>query len=83
MAQYDPNKKYQWSNDDKITISGRDFGLFLNAFRTILSSNQPLPVQTVILADKANSAIESIMIEYVEKDVIKEVVERPKMEVKK
>jgi len=80
MAKYDPNKKYQWSNDDQITISGRDFGLFLNAFRSILNTEE---AARILLANEANKAIEDIIAEYVEKDIIKEVDDRPKMEVKK
>lgn len=80
MAKYDSNKRYTWNNDDQITISGRNFGLFLNAFRSILNTEE---AAKILLANEANKAIESIIAEYVEKDVIKEVVERPKMEVKK
>jgi hypothetical protein len=82
---YDPNKRYTWSNSDQFTISGRDFGLFLNTFRAILSNDNPLPVNVVILADKANEAIEALMAEYVEKGVIIEASEEkvPEMKVKK
>jgi hypothetical protein len=80
MAKYYPNKKYTWSNDDQITISGRDFGLFLNAFRSILNTEE---AARILLANEANKAIEDIIAEYVEKDIIKEVDDRPKMEVKK
>lgn len=80
MAKYDPNKKYTWNNDEQITISGRDFGLFLNAFRTILNTEE---AAKVLLANEANKAIESIIAEYVEKDVIKEVKEDSQMKIKK
>lgn len=80
MAKYDQKKQYTWSNDDKITISGRDFGLFLNAFRTILNTEE---AAKILLANEANKAIEAIIAEYVEKDIIKEATERPKMEIKK
>ena len=83
MANYNPEKHYSWSNDDRIEISGRDFGLFLNTFRAILSNEHPLPVPVVILADKSNEALEGIMAEYVEKGIIKEVEEEPKMKVQK
>jgi hypothetical protein len=72
MASYDASKKYQWSNEDVFQISGRDLGLFLNTFRSILNTEEAARIMLVM---KAADSIESIMAEYVEKDVIKEVVE--------
>ena len=82
MAKYDRSKKYSWSNEDQITISGRDFGFLLNTVRSILNTEQ---AAQILLADRANDVIEGIMAEYVEKDVIKEVSEEeaPKMKIKK
>ncbi len=82
MAKYDRSKKYSWSNEDQITISGRDFGFLLNTIRSILNTEQ---AAQILLADRANDVIEGIMAEYVEKDVIKEVTEEeaPKMKIKK
>lgn len=80
MAKYDPSKRYTWDNDEKITISGRDFGLMLNAFRTILNTEE---AARILLASEANRAIENVIAEYVEKDVIKEAKEESKMKVKK
>lgn len=82
MAKYDRSKKYSWSNEDQITISGRDFGFLLNTIRSILNTEQ---AAQILLADRANDVIEGIMAEYVEKDVIKEVTneEAPKMKIKK
>jgi hypothetical protein len=70
MAKYDHNKKYTWSNDEKFEITGRDLGLFLNTCRAVLSHDMATPI---LLADRANEAVEKIMAEYVEKDIIKEV----------
>jgi hypothetical protein len=72
MANYDASKKYQWSNEDVFQISGRDLGLFLNTFRAILNTEEAARIMLVM---KAADSIESIMAEYVEKDVIKEVAE--------
>jgi hypothetical protein len=72
MASYDPSKKYSWNNEDRIEISGRDFGLFLNTFRSILNTEE---AARIMLTMKAADAIESIMAEYVEKNVIKEISE--------
>lgn len=69
MATYDPNKKYTWSPEDKIEITGREFGLLLNSFRAILSTEQ---AQQVLLADRANSAVEAILARAVEADIVKE-----------
>jgi len=82
MAKYDRSKKYSWSNEDQITISGRDFGFLLNTIRSILNTEQ---AAQILLADRANDVIEGIMAEYVEKGVIKEVTEEeaPKMKIKK
>ena len=80
MAKYDPNKKWQWSNEDKFEISGHDFGLFLNTLRSILSTEE---ARKILLAERASESIEKIMAEYVERGVIKEVVEQAKMEVKR
>lgn len=86
MADYNPNKRYTWLNTEKFEISGTDLNLFLHTIRSILSTEE---AGRILLADRANDAIERIMAEYVEKDVIKEVVEdksspsSPKLEVLK
>jgi hypothetical protein len=72
MAKYDPSKKYSWSNEDRIEISGRDLGLFLNTFRAILNTEEAARIMLVM---KAADSIESIMAEYVDKNVIKEISE--------
>jgi hypothetical protein len=72
MAQYDPSKKYTWTPEDTFTLSGAEFGLFLNTVRAYLSSEEASRFQLMI---QANQVIESIMIKGVEADIIKEVVE--------
>lgn len=72
MAKYDPSKKYTWTPEDKFTLSGAEFGLFLNTVRAYLSSEEASRFQLMI---QANQVIEKIMIEGVEADIIKEVVE--------
>jgi hypothetical protein len=79
MAQYDPAKRYTWTPEDTFTISGQDFGLFLNTVRSYLSSEEAARFQLMI---KANEVIEKLMIAGVESDMIKEVTEEaPTMEV--
>jgi hypothetical protein len=70
MAQYDPAKRYTWTPEDTFTISGQDFGLFLNTVRSYLSSEEAARFQLMM---KANEVIEKLMIAGVEADIIKEV----------
>jgi hypothetical protein len=72
MAQYDPAKKYTWTPEDSFTLTGAQFGLFLNTVRAYLSSEEAARFQLMI---QANEVIEKLMIEGVESDVIKEVIE--------
>lgn len=77
MAKYDPSKRYTWTPEDKFTLSGAEFGLFLNTVRAYLSSEEASRFQLMI---QANQVIEKIMIEGVEADIIKEVVEESSKE---
>jgi CO dehydrogenase/acetyl-CoA synthase gamma subunit (corrinoid Fe-S protein) len=77
MAQYDPAKRYTWTPEDTFTISGQDFGLFLNTVRSYLSSEEAARFQLMI---KTNEVIERIMVSGVEADIIKEVVEEAPIE---
>jgi hypothetical protein len=79
MAQYDANKKYTWTPEDTFTLTGQEFGLFLNTVRAYLSSEEAARFQLML---QANQVIEKLMIEAVEADVIKEVTEEaPTMEI--
>lgn len=69
MATYDPNKRYTWTPNDQFTLSGAEFGLILNALRAILSSEE---AGKILLANKANEAIERTLAAAVEADVVKE-----------
>ena len=71
MAKYDPSKRYTWTPEDKFTLSGAEFGLFLNTVRAYLSSEEAARFQLMV---QANEVVERIMIEGVEADIIKEVV---------
>ena len=74
MATYDPAKKYTWTPEDTFTMSGQDFGLILNTVRSYLSSEEAARFQLMI---QTNEVIEKLMIQGVEADIIKEVVEAP------
>lgn len=69
MAQYDQNKKYTWTPEDQFVLSGAEFGLLLNSFRAILSTEQ---AQQVLLASRANEVVETILARAVENGVVKE-----------
>jgi hypothetical protein len=72
MATYDPAKKYTWTPEDSFTLTGAQFGLFLNTVRAYLSSEEAARFQLMI---QANEVVEKLMIEGVESDVIKEAIE--------
>lgn len=65
---YDPSKRYVWSPDEKIEITGQEFAMMLNAVRGVLN----LPEAPVILmASKANDIMDKVMERYVSAGVIK------------
>ena len=72
MAQYDPNKKWTWTPEDKFELSGKDFGLILNTFRAILSKPES---QEILLAQQSSNVLESVLAASVEAGVAKEVIE--------
>jgi hypothetical protein len=82
MATYNPSSRYTWTPEDTFTLTGQQFGLFLNTVRAYLSSEEAARFQLMM---QANQAIEELMIKGVESDIIKEVEEPqvPTMEVVK
>ena len=77
MADYNPNSRYTWGPEDTFTLTGAQFGLFLNTVRAYLSSEEAARFQLMI---QANQVIEELMTKGVESDVIKEVIEEQKPE---
>lgn len=69
MATYDATKRYSWNPDDKFELTGHEFGLILNTFRTILNTEE---ASRILLAAKANDAIEGVMARSVEIGIVKE-----------
>ena len=55
---YDPTKRYTWSPDEKIEMTGSEFALMLNAVRSVLNLPE---AKAIILAHQANNVIESLM----------------------
>lgn len=82
MATYNPSSRYTWTPEDTFTLTGQQFGLFLNTVRAYLSSEEAARFQLMM---QANEVIEKLMIAGVESDMIKEVEQpaAPEMEVVK
>ena len=72
MATYNPSSRYTWTPEDTFTLTGAEFGLFLNTVRAYLSSEEAARFQLMM---QANQVIEKVMVSGVEADIIKEVVE--------
>lgn len=65
---YDPTKRYTWSPEEKIEISGQEFAAMLNAIRSVLNLPE---ASAIILADRANNLIDNVMIRNIEEGKIK------------
>ena len=77
MASYNPSSKYTWTPEDTFTLTGAEFGLFLNTVRAYLSSEEAARFQLMM---QANQVIEKVMVSGVEADIIKEVKEEAPIE---
>lgn len=75
MATYDPSKRYTWTPNDKFEFTGAEFGLILNAFRSVLNTEE---AGRILLVNEANQAVERALAKAVEADVVKEAEETPK-----
>jgi hypothetical protein len=71
MAEYNPNSKYTWTPEDRFELTGQEFGLILNTVRAYMGSEEAAKFQ---LMSQTNQVIERVMKQYVEADVIKEVI---------
>jgi len=69
MATYDPAKSYSWQPEDKFEISGRDFGIILNTFRAVLSTEEAKKIQ---MTAQASLVMEGILANAVEANIAKE-----------
>jgi hypothetical protein len=65
---YDPTKRYSWSPDEKIELTGQEFAMVLNAVRSVLNLPE---APAILLADKANMILDGIMAKNVEAGIIK------------
>jgi hypothetical protein len=71
---YDPNKKYTWTPDDAFVLSGGEFGVILNTLRNILNTPE---AAKILLANQANTIIESTLQRMVENGSVKEFIQPP------
>lgn len=69
---FDPAKKYTWANNAEFKINGAEFGMLLNALRSITSTKE---AQIIIMADKAADVVEGLLAKNVETGVVVEVEE--------
>jgi hypothetical protein len=65
---YDPSKPYVWAPDEQFVLTGQEFAAMLNAIRGILNLPE---APAILLADKANTAMDSIMAKSLEAGKIK------------
>jgi hypothetical protein len=72
---FDPTKKYIWNKDDKFELSGTEFGVILNAFRAMLSTQE---AQAMFQAAQASDLVEHVLARAVEAGVAKEADAAPK-----
>ncbi len=74
MSTYDPNKSYSWKPTDKFEISGQDFGMLLQAVKTVLSTEE---AAKVALFQQIGRALDASLISAVESGAIKETPLEP------
>lgn len=66
---FDPQKDYSWKMEDRFEMSGKEFGLMLNAFRAILSTEK---AQEILLVNEANKQADAILRRGYELGIVKE-----------
>jgi len=71
---YDPKKIYSWTPEDTFEMTGEQFGIVLNAIRSILATPE---AARILMLDKANNAIEAMMANAVEQGIVKEAEQPP------
>lgn len=73
--KFDPVKKYNWDPEAQFILNGRDFGLILNTFRLVLTSQQS---QLLNMVDQAASRMDLALMRAVEEGIAREVPEPQK-----
>lgn len=72
---YERGKKYTWDSNIKFELSGKEFGLWVNSIRQLLSTKE---ASNIMMTLECNSVIEDIMIREVASGKIIEVENIPK-----
>jgi len=72
MPKYDPNKKYRWEPGSNFFMTGEEFGVILNSLRAILNTPE---AQKVLLAERANIAVENTIARAVQQGIVQEIQE--------
>lgn len=67
---YNPSAQYTWLPEDVFELTGKEFGLILNALRAVLNTEE---AARILLTHQASLALENVMKDSVEKGIIKEV----------
>lgn len=75
LPKYDAAKKYRWEPDTRFLLTGEEFGVILNSLRAILNSPD---AQRILLAERANLAVENSIARAVEVGLVKEDVPQAK-----
>jgi hypothetical protein len=63
VPEFDPSKKYRWTQDTKFVLEGSDFAILLNSMRAILSTEE---AQTILAAQRASEQLERLLKDAVE-----------------
>lgn len=58
VPQFDPNKKYRWTQDTDFVLKGTDFAVLLNSLRAILGTEN---AQTILAAQRASDSLENLL----------------------
>lgn len=73
---YDPKKRYTWTPDTVFTLTGKEFGLWINSTRAKLMSKSAIDFEFKI-TEECNNVIENIMARGVAEGIVIEVPETP------
>lgn len=69
---YDPKKSYTWSEQDTFELTGAEFGVIINTFRSILHIPD---AGKVLMISRANEVFETIIAKAVQNNKVREVSE--------
>lgn len=73
MAEYNPNKRYQWKAEDTFQINGAQFMEVLNVLRAELSTKE---AQKIMMMASAEASLQEVLAKAVEAGVAVEAPEQ-------